>query len=189
MDSLFPQILAFNEASPDLIFELFIDGYLNYCYPSLNLIELQNFLNSFKQAIKQFSKGYVCLRFFSISPEKDEETIYHSIHLIEITHVNSKQFILADKLKHYKTPHFDKAWINYKHSTSALAVKCQSERLITKGVRTLYYYKNIILITTERAESVSVDEQLFDLSYALEPKKFLGSPTVRTKFTELYKTE
>jgi len=35
----------------------------------------------------------------------------------------------------------------------------------------------------------SVDEQLFDFSYALEPKKFLGSLAVRTKFAELYKAE
>jgi len=92
-DSLFPRILAFNKASPELIFELFTYGYLNYCYPSLSLIELQNFPNSSQQAIKQFSRGYVCLRFFSISPEKDEETIDHSIHLVEITHINPKQLI------------------------------------------------------------------------------------------------
>ena len=60
---------------------------------------------------------------------------------------------------------------------------------MNKEVRTLYSDKNLILVTTEGAENISVDEQLFDLSYALEPKKFLGSPTVRTKFTELYKTE
>jgi len=53
----------------------------------------------------------------------------------------------------------------------------------------LYYDKNLILVTTEGAESVSVDEQLFDFSYSLEPKKFIGSPAVRTKFAKLYKEE
>ena len=86
-DSLFPRILAFNKADPEIIFELFTYGYLNYLYPSLSLIEQENFLANFKYAIKQFSKEYICLRFFTISPEKDEETIYHSIHLVEITHV------------------------------------------------------------------------------------------------------
>jgi len=60
---------------------------------------------------------------------------------------------------------------------------------MTKWVKTLYYDNNIILVTTEGAENISVDEQLFDLSYSLEPKKFLGSPAVRTKFAELYKAE
>lgn len=60
---------------------------------------------------------------------------------------------------------------------------------MTKGARTLYYDKNLILVTTKWAENVSVDEQLFDFSYSLYPKKFLASPTVRTKFAELYKVE
>ena len=60
---------------------------------------------------------------------------------------------------------------------------------MTKGARTLYYDKNLILVTTEGAKNVSVDEQLFDFSYSLEPKKFLGSSAVRTKFAELYKAE
>jgi len=60
---------------------------------------------------------------------------------------------------------------------------------MTKGARTLYSDKNLILVTTEGAGNISVDEQLFDFSYALEPKKFLGSPAVRTKFAELYKVE
>ena len=60
---------------------------------------------------------------------------------------------------------------------------------MTKGAITLYSNKNLILITTEEAESVSVDEQLFGFSYTLEPKKFLGSPAVHTKFAKLYKAE
>jgi len=60
---------------------------------------------------------------------------------------------------------------------------------MNKGVRTLYSDENLILVTTEGVENISVDEQLFDFSYALKPKKFLGSPTVRTKFAELYKAE
>ena len=62
--------------------------------------------------------------------------------------------------------------MNCKHSTGALAIKCQSERLMTKGARTLYYDNNLILVTTEGDESVSIDEQLFDFSYALEPRNF-----------------
>ena len=60
---------------------------------------------------------------------------------------------------------------------------------MTTRARTLHYDKNLILVTTEGAESVSIDEQFFDFSYALEPKKFLGNPAVRSKFTELYKAE
>ena len=60
---------------------------------------------------------------------------------------------------------------------------------MTEGARTLYYDNNLILVTTEGAENVSVDEQLFDFSYALEPKKFLDCPAVRAKFVELYKAE
>jgi len=86
-DSLFPRILAFTRANPDIIFELFTYGYLNYLYPSTSLIELQNFPANFKLAIKQFSQGHICLRIFTISPEKNEDTIYHFIHLVEITHV------------------------------------------------------------------------------------------------------
>jgi len=195
-DSLFPRILAFTKANPDIVYELFTYGYLNYLYPSLSLIELQHFPSSLKHAIKQFGQQeYICLRIFTISPEKDEDTIYPSIHLIEITHVTRAgtttklPTIAAEKNKHYKTPHFDKGWINYRRSTGALAIKCQSERLMTKGARTLYSDKNLILVTTEGAGNISVDEQLFDFSYALEPKKFLGSPAVRTKFAELYKVE
>ena len=194
-DSLFPRILAFSKASPDLVFELFTYGYLNYCYPSLSLIELQYFSPNLKQVIKRFSKGYLCLRFFAISPEKDEETIYPTIHLIEISNLtksgNSSQppSIQAEKQKHYKFPHFNQGWIYYRRSTGALAVKCQCERLMTKGARTLYSEDNLILVTTEAAESISVDEQLFEFSYSLEPKKFQGSPAVRTKFTDLYRIE
>jgi len=65
--------------------------------------------------------------------KKDEETIYHSIHLVEIIHAirtgstTKLPTITVDKSKHYKFPLFDKAWINYKRSTGALAIKCQSE--------------------------------------------------------------
>lgn len=74
-DSLFPRILAFSKASHDLIFKLFTYGYLNYCCPNLSLIELQYFPNSFKHVIKQFSKGNICLRNFTISPKKYADTI------------------------------------------------------------------------------------------------------------------
>ena len=60
---------------------------------------------------------------------------------------------------------------------------------MNKGARTPYSDKNLILVTTEGAENISVVEQLFHFSYALELKKFLGSPTVRTKFAKLYKAE
>ena len=60
---------------------------------------------------------------------------------------------------------------------------------MNKWARTLYTNENLILLTTEGAENISVDEQLFDFSHALEPKKSLGSPAVRTKFAELHKTE
>ena len=76
-DSLFPRILAFTKANPDIVYELFTYGYLNYLYPSLSLIELQHFPSSLKHAIKQFGQQeYICLRIFTISPEKDEDTIY-----------------------------------------------------------------------------------------------------------------
>jgi len=194
-DSLFHRILAFTRANPDIIFELFTYGCLNYLYPRTSLIELQNFPTNFKHAIKQFSHGHICLRIFTISPKKDEDTIYHSNHLVEITHVirtwvtTKLPTIAAEKNKHYKTLHFDKGWINYRRSTGALAIKCQSKRLMNKGARSLYSDKNLILVTTEGAENMSVDEQLFGFSYALEPKKFLGSPAVGTKFAELYKTK
>jgi len=60
---------------------------------------------------------------------------------------------------------------------------------MNRGARTLYTDENLILVTTEGVENISVDEQLFDFRYVLEPKKFLGSPAVRTKFAELYKVE
>lgn len=188
-DSLSPGIPAFNKANPEIIFELFTYGYLNYYYLSLSLIELQNFPANFKHAIKTFSKGYACLRIFTISPEKDANTIYPSIHLVEISDVNPKQSIAAEKNKHYKLSNFDISWINYKRSTEALAIKCQSERLMTKGARTLYSNDNLILVTTHGAENVSVDGQFFNFSYLLEPKKFPGSTAVGTKFTEVYKVE
>jgi len=55
-DSLFPRILTFIKANPNLVFELFKYGYLNYLYPNLSFIELQHFLTNFKYAIKQFSQ-------------------------------------------------------------------------------------------------------------------------------------
>ena len=89
-DSLFSRILAFNKASLELIFELFTYGYLNLLYPNLSLIELQRFPKDFKRAIKNFTRNYVCLRFFSISPEKDDETIYEAIHLVKINNITPK---------------------------------------------------------------------------------------------------
>ena len=126
-DFLFSRILTFTRANPNLVFELFKCGYLNYLYPNLSLIELQHFPANFKYAIKQFSQQeYICLCIFIISPEKDEDTIYPSIHylsfytiypsihLVEITHVTKSgtttklPTIAAEKNKHYKTLHFDK---------------------------------------------------------------------------------
>jgi len=40
--------------------------------------------------------------------------------------------------------------------------------------RTLYYEDNIILITTEGVAHVSIDDDLFDFSYELEPKNIHG---------------
>jgi len=84
-DSLFPRIISFNKVSPELVYELFTYKYLNFLYPSLGLIELQKFPKSSKKAIKDFSKGYVCLPFFLISLEKDEDKISIAIHLVEIS--------------------------------------------------------------------------------------------------------
>lgn len=70
--------------------------------------------------------------------------------------------------------------------TDALAIKSQSQRLMTKGARTLYYDNNIILIITEEAANVSIDDTLSNFSYELEPRNFCGSPAVWTKFAELY---
>ena len=110
------------------------------------------------------SAKVIFARIFGISPEKNDETIYYSIHLVEITYVTRMgsttklPTIAAEKNKHYKIPHFGKGWINYKRSTGALAIKCQSERLMTKGAKTLCSDKNLILVTTEGAENISVDE-------------------------------
>jgi len=62
--------------------------------------------------------------------------------------------------------------------TDALAIKSQSQRLMTKGARTLYYDNNIILIITEEAANVSIDDTLSNFSYELEPRNFCGSPAV-----------
>ena len=86
--------------------------------------------------MKNCSKRYVYIRFFSISPENDEETIYEVIHLAKINNISPKTTIQAKKTKYVKIPNFDKSWINYKRSTRALAIKCQSEWLISKGART-----------------------------------------------------
>jgi len=178
-DSLFPRILAFTKANPAVVFELFKYGYLNYLYPSLSLIELQHFLANFKYVIKQFSQEeYICLHIFTISPEKDEDTIYHSLYLVEITHViksgttTKPPTIVAEKNKHYKTLHFDKGWINYKRSTGALAIKCQSERLMNKGARTLYSDENLILVTSEGAENISIDQHFLILAMYWSPRNF-----------------
>ena len=60
---------------------------------------------------------------------------------------------------------------------------------MSKGARILYYKNNLILITSEGAEHVSIDVIRFDFSYELEPKNFRGSPGVRTKFVELYQSK
>jgi len=41
-----------------------------------------------------------------------------------------------------------------------------------KGLRTLYYENNLILITTEEVAHVSIGDSVFDFSYDLEPKNF-----------------
>ena len=43
---------------------------------------------------------------------------------------------------------------------------------MNKVARTLYYENNLILITTEGVEHVSIDGRLFDFSYEMEPKNF-----------------
>ena len=110
--------------------------------------------------------------FCSISPEKDDVTIYEAIHVVEISSITPKITIQADKNKYFKVPTFDKAWINYKRSTRALAIKCRSERLMSKEVGTLYYENNLILITTEGAKHVPIDDRIFEFSCELEPKNF-----------------
>ena len=127
----------FNKVSPKLIYELFTDGYLNFLYPSLSVIELEKFLKSIKKANKDFSIGYVYLRFFSISLEKDEDKGYEAIHFVEISNITPKTTIQVDKNKCFKTPTFDKSWINYKRSTDALGIKCQSQRLIERRKNTI----------------------------------------------------
>ena len=127
--------------------------------------------------------------FFSISHEKDEDTIYEGIHLIKVSNISPKITIQTNKNKGFKTAAFDKSWTNYKRSTRALAIKCQSERIMSNGAGTLYYENNFILITTEGIAHVSIDDNLLDFSYDLEPKNFDGSPIVQAKFTELYQAE
>lgn len=100
-------------------------------------------------------------------PKKDDETIYEAIHIVKIGNITPKTTIQAKKTKHFMTPTFDKLWINYKRSSGILAIKWQSERLMSKGVRTLYYENNLIFITTEGVEHVSIDDRLFDFSYEL----------------------
>jgi len=97
--------------------------------------------------------------------------------------------IQAKKSRNFKIPIFDKSWINYKRSTRTLVIKCQSERLMNKGARTQYYQENLIIITTERAAYVSIDDNLFDFSYELESKNFCGSLTIGIKYAELYQAE
>ena len=125
------------------------------------------------------------MRFFSMSPEKDEDMTYEANHLIEIN-ISPKTTIQADENKHLKIPAFDKSWINYKRSTEALAIKCHSEKLMSKGARRLYNENNVILITTEGAAHISTDGNLFNFNNELEPKHFRGSLPFQTKFAELY---
>jgi len=65
----------------------------------------------------------------------------------------------------------------------------QSERLTSKGARTLYYENILILITIEGVEHVSINDRLFDFSYERQRKNFRGSSAMRTKFAELYQSE
>jgi len=57
---------------------------------------------------------------------------------------------------------------------------------MSKAARTLYYENNLILITTEEATHVSIDNNLFDFSYDLELKNFRGNQAVWAKFVKLY---
>jgi len=60
---------------------------------------------------------------------------------------------------------------------------------MSKGVRTLYHENNLMLITTEGAKHVSIDDIFFDFSYELEPKNIRGSRAVRMKFARLHQLE
>ena len=82
--------------------------------------------------------------------------------------ISLKTTIQADKNKYFKIPAFDKLWTTYKRSTRALAVRWQSERLMRKNA-TLYYDNNVIFITIEGSAHVSIDDNLSDFSYEVEP--------------------
>jgi len=99
--------------------------------------------------------------------------------------MSPKASIQAEKRRNFKIPIFDKSWMNYKRSTGALAIKCQSKRLMNKEATTLYDEDNFIVFTTEGAAHVSIDDNLFDFSYELEPNYFHGSLAMWTKFAEL----
>ena len=98
---------------------------------------------------------------------------YGVFRLVKISNISPKITIQVGKNKYFKVPIFDKSWINYKRSSGALAIKCRSERLMSKEAKTLYYENNLILITTKGAEHVSINDNLFNFSYELDSKEKL----------------
>lgn len=91
-------------------------GYIDLIYPDVNLDELFCFDATLISKISQYTqKKNVCLKFYTISPEYDDEVEYEAIHLINLNIVTSSFNLEVGKNK-LKEPIFNREWASYRRA-------------------------------------------------------------------------
>ena len=86
-------------------------GFLDRLYPSKNLKEISNLPRDFQNAVREFSDNEnIYLRFYSISPEFEGQTVYEAFHLITMGYVTEVSLRASDA--EYKISFFNKMWMD-----------------------------------------------------------------------------
>lgn len=80
---------------------------------------------------KTFKEGPIFVKFHTIPLEKDEETDkrYPRISIIQVGYISEHFQLNIKASKQFEPFKFNESWINYKRTSGALTVKCQSDKL------------------------------------------------------------
>ncbi|XP_062105246.1 uncharacterized protein LOC133816921 [Humulus lupulus] len=158
----YPRIVCLEGINPNLVSKLANFGFLDLIYPGLGLRELDAFDEIFKIKVSEFARGRrIYLKFYSISPEFEDNIDYQAQHVISIGHV-AANFSMECGTDTSPIPRITRKWIKSRRALGIKAVHGISKNLFERRFRVICQFSNYTIATQGGADKSSILEELIN---------------------------
>ena len=153
--NIYPRMIAIKGADPLLIGKIAKYGYLDLIYPDTDLREIASLDELLVKEVSKFAqKRPIYLKFYTISPEYQQNVEYQAFYMISVGHL-TKNFQIEVGTEYTNVPQITKAWIRTRRARGIKAIWSIAKDLYKRNFRTIIRFQNYILVTSEDSHTPS----------------------------------